>query len=161
MVPEDAPTLEARPQQAYIHTVLRTLPSTLILLIVLAGAVACGSSDEAPGPAESPCVKGFALLNEVESELLRVPLSCSSAADCTLLALQAECNGSQVSSCGVAVHRAVLPHYDQANVDARFCTLIRGSEYGCWAGPSCAQGAVACEAGRCTTKPANAATTPP
>ncbi|HEX6240211.1 MAG TPA: hypothetical protein VFZ61_04940 [Polyangiales bacterium] len=135
---------------------LRKALPLLVSSIALAGAIGCGASDHEPGFSESPCLKGFALLNDVEAELRRAPLSCTSVADCTLLGLQAECNGSQVTSCGVAVHRNVLPHYDQANVDARFCALLKGSEYGCWAGPSCAQATLACEAGQCVTKLAGA-----
>lgn len=136
--------------------------SLSLSLLALTAISACGGADEEADTFESPCVQGFALLNEVQAELQRTPQSsCRSDADCTLLSLRAECGGSQVSSCGTVVHRDALARYDQARTDARFCALIKGSEYGCWAGPSCIASRVVCEAGRCVAQAASAATIAP
>jgi hypothetical protein len=144
--------LDAFRPPAYVPLVRSNVAIVFSTVLSLAGAYACSPSDEEAGASENPCLKGFSLLNEVATELQEAPLSCSTAADCTLLPLRAECGGSQVSSCGIAVHRNVLPHFEQADVDARFCALVQGSEYGCWAGPSCAQAEIACEAARCVMR---------
>ena len=118
-------------------------------LLGLLAIAACGGSAEEREAAENACVAGFSMLNEIEAEVQRDSPTCSSAADCAFISLSAECNGSQVSTCDRVVHRDVLGSYSQASTDARFCALIKGSDYGCTSAPSCARTEVACEAGRC------------
>jgi hypothetical protein len=125
---------------------------SLSISLGLAAIFACGDPDDESDPLDS-CTKGFSLLVQVEAELRSGSApTCSSAADCTFLSLRAECNGSQVNSCGTVVHRDVLARYSQEQTNARFCALMGHSKYGCSAGPSCIATRVACEAGRCVAQ---------